>query len=138
MINNFINLFLLKRQVRVKQKALAQTVNQLKETVSRLEASEQALLKTNAQREKLISLVIHDLRSPLRFLTYLAGDLYDNHANLSPAELRERAYLLKKGTQDIYHFSADFLLWVTSQKDKFSINRRNFPIGPLLQEIVDF
>ncbi|HEV2354991.1 MAG TPA: HAMP domain-containing sensor histidine kinase [Puia sp.] len=136
MIKKFINLFLRKRKIG--QTDLGETVRRLKETVTRLEASEQDLLRTNAQRETLISLVIHDLRSPLRFLTYLATDLYDNQGALSPAELRERAYLIKKGAQDIYHFSDDFLLWVTSQTDKFSISRRPFPIGPLFQEIADF
>ncbi|HEV2482911.1 MAG TPA: triple tyrosine motif-containing protein, partial [Puia sp.] len=78
-----------------------------------------ALLRTGKQREKLISLVIHDLRSPLRFLTMLAGDLHDNQDGFTPAELKDRAFWVKKGAQDIYNFSEDFLLWVTSQKDNF-------------------
>ncbi|HET6254751.1 MAG TPA: ATP-binding protein [Puia sp.] len=127
-----------KKEVRLKQETLSETVTQLKDTVARLQESEQALLMTSAQREKLISLVIHDLRSPLRFLTMLAGDLHDNQAALSPAEIRERAYLVKKGALDIYNFSDDFLLWITSQKDNFRISSRLFPIRPLLQEITDF
>lgn len=103
-----------------------------------LAESEQALRKTSAQREKLISLVIHDLRSPLRFLTMLAGDLHDNQQELSPAEIRERSRLVKKGAQDIYHFSEDFLLWITSQRNNFRISNRYFPICPLLREISDF
>jgi signal transduction histidine kinase len=133
-----LNLVEKKKEIRVKAEKLRGTVVRLEETVVKLKQSEQALLKTNAQREKLISLVIHDLRSPLRFLTMLAGDLHDNQASLSPAEGRERAYQIKKGAQDIYNFSEDFLLWVTSQKDNFSISRRLFPIRPLLREIHDF
>jgi signal transduction histidine kinase len=52
--------------------------------------------------------------------------------------MKERTYWVKKGAQDIYHFSEDFLLWVTSQKNNFSISRSLFPIRPLLQEIYDF
>jgi signal transduction histidine kinase len=104
----------------------------------KLQQSEQALLRTNKQREKLISLVIHDLRSPLRFLTMLAGDLHDNQENLSLAELKERTYWVKKGAQDVYHFSEDFLLWVTSQKDNFKVSKQLFFVRPLLQEIYDF
>ena len=96
------------------------------------------LLKTNRQREKLISLVIHDLRSPLRFLTLLAGDLHDNQASISLSEMKDRTYWVKKGAQDIYNFSEDFLLWVTSQSDNFSITRRLVPLKPILQEIYDF
>jgi signal transduction histidine kinase len=137
-VQNRLKLAEKKREVRRNQETLSETVIQLKDTVVRLQESEKALVKTNAQREKLISLVIHDLRSPLRFLTMLAGDLYDNQAGLSPAEMKERAWLVKKGAQDIYNFSEDFLLWITSQKDNFSISSRLFPIRPLLQEIYDF
>lgn len=138
LVQNRMNLSQKKKDLRIKQETLTDTVTQLKNTVAKLQASEQALLKTNAQREKLISLVIHDLRSPLRFLTLLASDVHDNQPALSAAEMKERTYWVKKGAQDIYHFSEDFLLWITSQKDNFSISRRLFPIQPLLREIYDF
>jgi signal transduction histidine kinase len=138
LVRNWLKLAEKKKEVRVKAEKLRGTVLRLEETVAKLQQSEKALLKTNAQREKLISLVIHDLRSPLRFLTMLAGDLHDNQPNLSPSEMKERTYWVKKGAQDIYHFSEDFLLWVTSQKNNFSISRSLFPIRPLLQEIYDF
>jgi signal transduction histidine kinase len=127
-----------KKEIRVKAEKLKGTVVRLEETVDKLQHSEQALLRTSKQREKLISLVIHDLRSPLRFLTMLAGDLHDNQAGFSAAELKERSYWVKKGAQDIYHFSEDFLLWVTSQKDNFKIAKQLFFVRPLLQEIYDF
>jgi signal transduction histidine kinase len=138
LVRNRLKLAENKREVRRNQEALNETVTQLKDTVSRLEESEHALRKTSAQREKLISLVIHDLRSPLRFLTMLAADLHDNQTGLSAAELRDRTWWVKKGAQDIYNFSEDFLLWITSQKNNFSISSRVFPIQPLLQEISDF
>jgi len=109
-----------------------------KEEQTRAERSAQALMQSSNIREKLISLVIHDLRSPLRFLSLLASDLLDNQSNYSPEEIRERMYWIKKGTQDIYNFSEDFLLWVTSQRDNFNITRRLIHLRPLLQEIYDF
>ena len=121
-----------------KKKEMKGTVVRLEETVTKLQHSEQALLRTSKQREKLISLVIHDLRSPLRFLTMLAGDLHDNQDGFTPEELKDRAFWVKKGAQDIYNFSEDFLLWVTSQKDSFKISKKLFYIRPLLQEIHDF
>ncbi|HVU54312.1 MAG TPA: ATP-binding protein [Puia sp.] len=109
-----------------------------KEVKAKAEESQQALMQSGNLRQKLISLVIHDLLSPLRFLTMLAGDLYDNHDHYSEAELKERMYWIKKGSQDVYNFSEDFLLWVTSQRDNFSISRRLIQLRPLLQEIYDF
>ncbi|HEY6899536.1 MAG TPA: ATP-binding protein, partial [Puia sp.] len=127
-----------KKEIRVKAEKLRGAVVRLEETVAMLQQSEQELLKTSRQREKLISLVIHDLRSPLRFLTLLAGDLHDNQAGFSSDEMKDRTYWVKKGAQDIYNFSEDFLLWVTSQTDNFTITKRLFPVQPLLQEIYDF
>lgn len=109
-----------------------------KEERARAEQSAQALMQSGNLREKLISLVIHDLRSPLRFLSLLASDLLDNQSNYSPEEVKERIYWIKKGTQDIYNFSEDFLLWITSQRDNFNISRRQILLRPLLQEIYDF
>jgi signal transduction histidine kinase len=126
------------KEIRVKAEKLKATVVRLEETVTKLQHSEQALLRTNRQREKLISLVIHDLRSPLRFLTMLAGDLHDNQDSFTPRELKDRAFWVKKGAQDVYNFSEDFLLWVTSQKDNFKISKKLFYVRPLLQEIHDF
>lgn len=127
-----------KKEVRIKAEKLKGTIVAMEKTVKKLQESEKALLQTSKVREKLISLVIHDLRSPLRFLTMLAGNLHDNLASISAEEIRERTYWVKKGTNDIYNFSEDFLLWVTSQKNNFSIARRLFPLKPLFQEIYDF
>ena len=110
----------------------------LVEKKKKLQESEQALLRTNKQREKLISLVIHDLRSPLRFLTMLATDLHDNQDSFTADELKDRTYWVKKGALDVYHFSEDFLLWVTSQKDNFKVRKQLFYMRPLLEEIDDF
>lgn len=127
-----------KKEIRVKAEKLRGAVVRLEETVTKLQQSEQELLKTSRQREKLISLVIHDLRSPLRFLTLLAGDLHDNQTNFTLSEMKDRTYWVKKGAQDIYNFSEDFLLWVTSQTDNFNITKRQVPLKPILQEIYDF
>lgn len=113
-------------------------VQQRLKLIEKKKEVQQAHALTGRQREKLISLVIHDLRSPLRFLTMLASDLHDNQADLSPAEMKDRAWWIKKGAQDIYHFSDDFLLWITSQKDNFKLSKQLFPIEPLLREIYDF
>ncbi|MDR3715382.1 MAG: ATP-binding protein [Puia sp.] len=133
-----LNLIQKKKEVQVKAEKLRGTVNTLEETVEKLRESQRALLQTNKVREKLISLVIHDLRSPIRFLSLLANDLHDHINSFSEEEKKERTYWIKKGTNDIYNFSEDFLLWATSQKDNFNLVKRTFFIKPLLQEIHDF
>ncbi len=126
------------KEIRIKADKLKDTVVALEETVEKLQGSQKALLQTSKMKEKLISLVIHDLRSPIRFLSMLAADLNDNLAGFSRDELKERSYGIKKGAGELYTFSEDFLLWVTAQRNNFRIAERSFPIRPLLQEIDDF
>ncbi len=126
------------KEIRIKADKLKDTVVTLEDTVEKLQGSQKALLQTSKMREKLISLVIHDLRSPIRFLSMLAADLHDNMAGFSPEELKERSYGIKKGASELYTFSEDFLLWVTSQKNNFSITERLFTIRPLFLEIYEF
>ena len=111
-----LKLYQKQQEVRIKADKLKDTVVALEETVEKLQGSQKALLQTSKMREKLISLVIHDLRSPIRFLSMLAADLNDNLAGFSPDELKERTYGIKKGANELYTFSEDFLLWVTSQQ----------------------
>ncbi|HZE83493.1 MAG TPA: ATP-binding protein, partial [Puia sp.] len=127
-----------RKEVRIQTEILKATVVAQKGTLEQLQESQKALLESGKMREKLISLVIHDLRSPIRFLSMLAGDMYDNQDGYTHEEIKERAFWIKKGTNDIYNFSEDFLLWVTSQKNNFSISKRLFPVRPLIQEIHDF
>ena len=126
------------KEIRIKADKLKDTVVTLEDTVEKLQGSQKALLQTSKMMEKLISLVIHDLRSPIRFLSMLAADLHDNMAGFSPEELKERSYGIKKGASELYTFSEDFLLWVTSQKNNFSITERLFAIRPLFLEIHEF
>jgi signal transduction histidine kinase len=126
------------KEIRIKADKLKDTVSALEETVEKLQGSQKALLQNSKMKEKLISLVIHDLRSPIRFLSMLAGDLHDNLTGFPPEELKERTYGIKKGANELYTFSEDFLLWVTAQRNNFSIMERSFLIRPLLQEICDF
>jgi signal transduction histidine kinase len=126
------------KEIRIKADTLKDTVVALEDSVEKLQGSQKALLQNSKMKEKLISLVIHDLRSPIRFLSMLAGDLHDNLTGFSPEELKERTYGIKKGASELYTFSEDFLLWVTAQRNNFSITERSFPIRPLLQEIYEF
>jgi signal transduction histidine kinase len=126
------------KEIHIKADKLKDTVVALEDTVEKLQGSQKALLQTSKMKEKLISLVIHDLRSPIRFLSMLAADLNDNLAGFSRDELKERTYGIKKGAGELYTFSEDFLLWVTAQRNNFSITERSFLIRPLLQEIDDF
>src|SRR5260221_13213836 len=64
-----------KKEIRVKAEKLREAVVRLEETVAKMQQSEQELLKTSKLREKMISLVIHDVRSRMRFLTLLSDVL---------------------------------------------------------------
>jgi signal transduction histidine kinase len=92
----------------------------------------EALLASNQVKEKMIAIILHDLRSPLRFLHILANHIYDNYQKASRSELQEMLFRFRNATHDLNDFTQDFLTWTNAQKEGFVIRRETI----VLREIV--
>jgi signal transduction histidine kinase len=88
--------------------------------------------------EKLISLIVHDLRSPLASHIFLIDHLYGNYSKLSAAETDELFFQLKESAGRISHFSSDFLTWYNSQKQGWEINRTPIELDSFLVQVSSF
>jgi anti-sigma regulatory factor (Ser/Thr protein kinase) len=85
-------------------------------------------------KEKLISLILHDLKSPLYsqsliFNTLSYSDFFINE------EAREMFLDLKNSNAAIVKFIQDFLTWYSSQKDGFIVKRAPFEHTQLIDDV---
>ena len=96
------------------------------------------LNQSTIMREKLISLIVHDLRSPLASHIFLIDHLYGNYNKLSAAETDELFFQLKESAGRISHFSSDFLTWYNSQKQGWGINRTPIELTTFLVQVSSF
>ena len=96
----------------------------------------QALSESNQVKEKMIAIILHDLRSPLRFLQMLASHIYENYQKVTGAELGDMLFKFRNGTHDLYEFTQDFLVWSNAQQAGFVVRREEIALRPIVAEIV--
>jgi len=95
-----------------------------------------ALAESNRIKEKMISIILHDLRSPLRFLHMLAAHLYEKHPAIPPPALNEMLLKFRNATHDLYEFAQDFAVWSNVQKEGFVVQQEKIALRETVAEIV--
>jgi len=94
------------------------------------------LLESNRVKELMISAILHDLRSPLRFLHILARRMYNKHKTSADKELSQILFQFDNATNEIYDFTQDFFVFTNMQKEGFVINREKIVLRDLVGEII--
>jgi signal transduction histidine kinase len=96
----------------------------------------QALSESNRVKEKMIAIILHDLRSPLRFLHMLAIHIYENYQKVPGPELGEMLMKFRNATHDLYEFTQDFLVWTNAQKEGFVVRQERIVLREIIEEVV--
>jgi len=115
----------LQQQMADSTKAYCEIITNLKEKLKKLSIEKE-------QREQLIAIVIHDLKSPLRFLSMHMDKLQENLKGMNAEDLKSYTLLLKNTVNDIYLFTQDVLLWLNNQKGDITILKKNINIKELI------
>jgi len=130
-----------KREIKWKNASLEQKSIDLEEMVRKLELavdevveSEWKLEENIGLKEKLISLILHDLKTPLYFQSLIFNEL--NYASFFINEEAKGLFLdLKNSNAAILKFTQDFLTWYSSQKDGFIVKRAPFEYTRLIDDV---
>jgi len=96
----------------------------------------EALSASNEVKERMIAVILHDLRSPLRFLHILTAHLYANYQRITQPELSENLLKVNNATHDLYEFTQDFLIWTNAQKEGFVIKREEIVLHDIVAGII--
>ncbi|MCE7044579.1 sensor histidine kinase KdpD [Dyadobacter sp. CY312] len=118
----------------IEQQVLVRTL-ELNAAIEELGQSELTLLKSNQMKDKLMTMVLHDLRSPIRFVTTLSDNLLENHLSFDEDTMSLKLSELSRGVGGIKDFTEDFFLWVRLQHEEFGFNSSCFPIQRLFDEL---
>ena len=106
-------------------------IEEQKET---LEQQAVQLLLSNRQKDRLFSIVAHDLRGPLNSLKTLMD--YLKEKKLSEAELRELMNEFRRNVDYSADLVSNLLFWASSQLDGMVAKPVLMPLAPTIQEIL--
>ncbi|MDA3615543.1 sensor histidine kinase [Polluticaenibacter yanchengensis] len=127
----------LKEQSELLEKIVEQRTIDLTNSIKRLESSERALEKNNNLRDNIITMILHDIRSPLRFLTTISNYLYKSYDHTPKKIFLKKLLDLKVNTFSILNYSESFFTWASSLRDGFKISKKHFRLSDLFSEIKD-
>lgn len=122
-----------KKKIKQLQQELEEKSNALQYSMLQLESSKTELKNNLAFRERTISIVVHDLKSPLTFLHRIVDHLHVSHEGMTKANLSKLTSEMSHTTYQIAGFVNDLLDWLNSTHVDFSLQTDIKPFNDFLQ-----
>ncbi len=95
------------------------------------------LEKTNLSKDRFISVLAHDLRSPLNTLLGFTELLKEKTDQLEPAELKSFTRYIDDSARNIFRLLDDLLTWAKIDSGKFPFNPEKTDVPELCRNIVN-
>jgi signal transduction histidine kinase len=118
------------------QALIAYQVRKRLATIRELEAAKAALLEVNAAKDKFFSILAHDLRNPLSGLQTVSELLASRYDELSEADRRRFAGLLREGADQSLALMNSLLLWVRAQTGRIPWQPESIDLARASEEAI--
>ncbi len=121
------------RQLRKKQQRLERLVA---EKTKELQQKTEVLEKNDTIKTKLISIISHDIVTPLKFLTVAGKNLVDKREQM-PEELQQETIREMVNTsQELQLLSTNILNWIKYQNENRRLAKENFNVHELADQVL--
>ena len=115
---------------------LAERNLQISNAIQKLSESENELQKLNKSKDRIFSVVAHDLRNPVAAVTGFSELLYDNFDEFPVDTQKEYLLQILQGTQRIQNLLENLLIWARSQMKAVKYEPETIEVQELLNECV--
>lgn len=103
-----------------------------------LKESEKDLLELNANKDKFLSIISHDLKSPFGSLLGAINILENEYEELSSDETRELIRIIKHTSTNVYDLLESLLAWTRTQIGKMEYDIEAIDLFDSISQVVDF
>lgn len=119
--------------IRTKQhKLIEEQKNELIENYTKLKFYSEELKESNTTKDKLISVIAHDLRSPLASIINVTNLLAEDFNSMDQAELKKILALLNKETELTFESLNNLLLWSKTQRKRLEPKPEKINLNSLI------
>lgn len=102
----------------------------------KLEKYNQELEKLNTNKDKLFSIIAHDLRSPFNYLLNVVDVLDESFEELSQEEIKRFLNEFKLTTRNIYKLLVNLLTWANLQRGTIKLNLLKFNLSEFIENVL--
>ncbi|MFO8235442.1 MAG: tetratricopeptide repeat-containing sensor histidine kinase [Bacteroidales bacterium] len=135
-----IVLLLIYNQFRLKKKnarILQNKNHQLENFNKKLKQSEKSLQSLNATKDKLFSIIAHDLKNPFQALLGFSEVLYKNCNKLDKKSIKEYSKAIHESSQNVYNLLENLLQWSRSQVGNIKLKPNHIAIKDSVDDIIN-
>jgi len=87
-------------------------------------------------KDKIFSIISHELRNPLFWLKNLTEMLSRNHADMEKKKLKRTMLTLNESAQNVYHLMDNLLYWSRSQLNRIEPRFKRMNVNEKLMELI--
>jgi signal transduction histidine kinase len=127
-------LFNQKKNLARLQREKYEEVDRINQKLKQYQAELEQTIKT---KDKLFSIVAHDLRSPFTALVGLSEILATKANELSPSEVKEFSSHIYQSASNVLTLTENLLSWARSQTGKLTLNPKHINVTELIAKAVE-
>jgi signal transduction histidine kinase/ligand-binding sensor domain-containing protein len=126
------------KEIREKNEELQKQKAEIKTQADFLEEQKKELNLLNASKDKMFSIIAHDLRSPLGNFRTMVDMILTAPEDFDDDEQKEMLQLLSQNAQSTYELLENLLNWSTSQRGVITYEPQHLMVNPVIMDIVGF
>ena len=96
-----------------------------------------ALIHSVSLKDKLISILSHDIVTPLRFISMVARKSSTENTSLDNEQLHTLLGEIRNTSEKLHDNAQNILLWIKQQNKRIEVKKSNVAIGALTEEITE-
>jgi len=116
---------------------IIQDITDRKQTHDKLVQLNQQLQELNAAKDKLFSIIGHDLKSPFNLILGYISLLLENLHIYDFVKIEKQLKIINEVSQNTYNLLDNLLMWGKSQSNKISISTKSVNFLEICQQVID-
>jgi PAS domain S-box-containing protein len=104
--------------------------------ITYLKQAEIKLLQLNADKDRFISILAHDLKSPFNVIIGFLDLLTENIRSYDIGEIEKHLSVINQSANQVYHLLEKILLWAGSRAGKLAFEPRKISFSEICEEII--
>jgi len=112
-------------------------ITRKKEIEIKLKEREFKLKELNATKDKLFSIIAHDIKNPFNSILGFTGLLKNNLDSYSKSEIESFVGQIAVSSENLYKLLDDLLVWAKSQLGQMTVNPQLFALKLVIDEAID-
>jgi PAS domain S-box-containing protein len=127
----------LEEKVLARTSQLKQAFDELTNEITVRRNAEKDLRQANNAKDKLMSIIAHDMTNPLQSLLLSSEILYTNYMKFDETQLINKYRQINNSTKNLSILYENLLQWANSQRGKISFNPSKFDFHRMVNECAD-